>query len=79
MPSQLISAKTRRKNCFSMPSLFSVALQLGPIEIGAILLSGLGFLIMFGYSSATGGYQDLIKTTLDNDDARRKKNSSNNN
>ena len=57
-----------------MPSLFSVALGLSPVEIGIISVAGLGFLIMFGYSSAKGGYQDLIKTTLDNDEATRKKN-----
>ena len=55
-----------------MPTLFSVALGLGPVEIGLILFAGLGFLVMFGYSSAKGGYQDLIKTTLDNDEAIRK-------
>ena len=57
-----------------MPSLFSVALALSPVEIGLILFAGLGFLGMFGYSSAKGGYQDLIKTTLDNDKATRQKN-----
>ena len=56
-----------------MSILFSVALGLGPVEIGVILFAGLGFLAMFGYSSAKGGYQDLIKTTLDNDEIRRKK------
>ena len=58
-----------------MPSFFSVALGLSPVETGLILFAGLGFLVMFGYSSAKGGYQDLIKTTLANDEARRKKNS----
>ena len=58
-----------------MPSLFSVALNLSPVEMVLIVVAGLGFLIMFGYSSAKGGYQDLIKTTLDNDKAIRKKNS----
>ncbi len=57
-----------------MPGLFSIALTLGPVEIGLILFSGLGFLVMFGISSAKGGYQDLIKTTLENDESRRKKN-----
>ncbi len=56
-----------------MPNLFSVALGLGPLEISLILFTGLGFLVMFGYSSAKGGYQDLIKTTLDNDELIRKK------
>ena len=57
-----------------MPSLFAVALDLSPVEIGLILIAGIGFLVMFGYSSTKGGYQDLIKTTLDNDEVRRKKN-----
>ncbi len=60
-----------------MPIFFAVSLGLGAIEIAVILFTGLGFLILFGYSSVTGGYQDLIKTTLDNDEARRKKNSTN--
>ena len=55
-----------------MSVLFSVALALNPIEKGVILVAGLGFLLMFGYSSFKGGYQDLIKTTLDNDENRRK-------
>ncbi len=57
-----------------MPTLFSVALDLGPIELGIIFFAGLSFLILFGYSSAKGGYQDLIKTTLDNDEAIRNNN-----
>ena len=56
-----------------MPILFSVALGLGPLEIVVILITGLGFLVLFGYSSVKGGYQDLIKTTLDNDEAKRRK------
>ncbi|WP_269623430.1 hypothetical protein [Prochlorococcus marinus] len=50
---------------------FSVALALGPVEIGLTLFAGLGFLLMFGYSSFKGGYQDLIETTLKNDELRR--------
>ncbi len=57
-----------------MPFLFSIAICLSPIEIGIILFTGIGFLIMFGYSSVTGGYQDLIKTTLENDQSKRKAN-----
>ncbi|WP_193328928.1 hypothetical protein [Prochlorococcus marinus] len=56
-----------------MPSIFSVALGLGPVEIGVIAIAGLGFIVMFGLSSAKGNFQDLIKTTLDNDEARRNK------
>ncbi len=58
-----------------MHIFFSVALGLGAIEKSMIILTGLGFLIMFGYSSAKGNYQDLIKSTLNNDEIRRKKNS----
>ena len=53
--------------------VFAVALGLSNTEIGVILFTGIGFLVMFGYSSATGGYKDLIKTTLDNDKTRREK------
>ncbi|KGG12166.1 hypothetical protein EV05_1371 [Prochlorococcus sp. MIT 0601] len=56
-----------------MFKLFSVALGLNPLEIAVIIIAGLGFLLMFGISSAKGGYQDLIKTTLDNDERKRQK------
>ncbi len=56
-----------------MLNLLSIALSLTPVESGLIVVAGLSFLIMFGYSSARGGYQDLIKTTLANDEAIRKK------
>ncbi len=52
---------------------FSVALLLSPVEISVTVIAGLGFLIMFGLSSAKGGYQDLIDTTLENDKKRRSK------
>ncbi len=52
--------------------IFSIAINLNPIEKGVILFAGAGFLIMFGYSSVKGGYQELIKTTLDNDENKRK-------
>ena len=55
-----------------MPYLFSVALGLHPLEIAVITIAGVGFILMFGISSAKGGYQDLIKTTLKNDENRRK-------
>ncbi len=34
---------------------------------------GLGFVVMFGLASAGGDYQDLINTTLQNDDLSREK------
>ena len=41
------------------------------------ILMYLGFIILFGFSSSKGGYQDLIKTTLENDEInRRSKNKS---
>jgi len=55
-----------------MPILFAVELGLHPLEIAIITIAGLGFILMFGISSAKGGYQDLIKTTLENDENRRK-------
>ncbi len=58
---------------FRIPMIFSVALGLHPLEMTVILIAGVGFLLMFGYSSAKGGYQDLIKTTLDNDEKRRQR------
>ncbi len=56
-----------------MFNFFAIALELGAIEIGIIIFTGVGFLIMFGIGSAKGGYQDLVKTTLNNDKARRNK------
>ena len=50
-----------------MVTFFAIALDLGPIEISVIAIAGLAFLVMFGLSSAKGGYQDLVKTTLEND------------
>ena len=55
-----------------MPIIFAVELGLQPLEIAIITIAGLGFILMFGISSAKGGYQDLIKTTLENDENRRK-------
>tara|TARA_Y100001968_G_scaffold261219_1_gene249027 strand:+ start:218 stop:403 length:186 start_codon:yes stop_codon:yes gene_type:complete len=52
---------------------FAISLGLNPLEIGAILISGFGFLVMFGIASAKGDFQGLIKTTLDNDKANREK------
>ncbi|WP_036892302.1 MULTISPECIES: hypothetical protein [Prochlorococcus] len=51
---------------------FSVIMGLGVVEKIVIIFSGLGFIIMFAIGSATGGYNDLIKTTLENDELRRK-------
>ena len=53
-----------------MSSIFA-ALVLSPLEISVAFISGLGFIVMFGLASAKGDFQGLIKTTLDNDEAKR--------
>ena len=55
-----------------MMDLFLVSGMISPLEIAISVFSGLFFLIAFGLSSAKGGYQDLIKTTLANDEIKRK-------
>tara|TARA_Y100001968_G_scaffold333927_1_gene401238 strand:+ start:22155 stop:22355 length:201 start_codon:yes stop_codon:yes gene_type:complete len=57
-----------------MAQIFATDLNLSPLSISAIIISGLGFIIMFGIASAKGGYQDLINTTLENDARQRRKN-----
>ena len=59
-----------------MPLLFAVALELSPAAWVATIVSVVGFLVMFGISSAKGDFQGLIKTTLANDQAMRKNRSS---
>ena len=51
--------------------LFAADLGLGPVGIFVTLISGLGFIAMFGIASAKGDYQGLIKTTLKNDEDKR--------
>ena len=50
-----------------MNSLFAIELNLSPITISAIVISSVGFLVMFLIASAKGEYQDLVQTTLKND------------
>ncbi len=57
-----------------MIHLFSIELNLIGIEIGVIIFTGIGFVVMFGISSAKGGYQRLVESTLNNDSIRRKRN-----
>tara|TARA_Y100001968_G_scaffold205253_1_gene188489 strand:+ start:725 stop:913 length:189 start_codon:yes stop_codon:yes gene_type:complete len=56
-----------------MYSIFATDLGLSPLSIGAIVISGVSFIVMFGIASAKGGYEELIKTTLDNDAANRER------
>ncbi len=63
-----------RKEFNEMITLFASELNLSPLSIGVIILSGSAFIIMFAIASAKGGYQDLVKTTLENDEAQRQRN-----
>ena len=51
----------------------AVSGMISPLELGIAIFAGLSFLISFVIASAGGGYQDLVKTTLDNDAAARKR------
>ena len=55
-----------------MSNHLAIALGLSPIQIAAAVISGLAFIVMFGIASAKGDFQDLVKTTLANDLAKRK-------
>ncbi len=52
---------------------FGVSGMITPLELGVAIFSGLTFLITFVIDSAGGGFQDLVKTTLDNDASARKR------
>ena len=56
-----------------MANFFATDLNLSPLATGAIVISGVSFLVMFGIASAKGGFQELVKTTLENDAAQRSK------
>tara|TARA_Y100001968_G_scaffold311683_1_gene334028 strand:- start:163 stop:351 length:189 start_codon:yes stop_codon:yes gene_type:complete len=57
-----------------MPSpLFAIPLNMGTGTWIVTIIAGLGFIVMFGLSSAGGDYQGLINTTLENDEIARKK------
>ena len=53
--------------------LFAVSGMITPLELGVAIFAGLTFFISFIIASAGGGFQDLVKTTLDNDAAARKR------
>ena len=57
-----------------MPSpLFAIPLNMGTGTWIVTLIAGLGFVVMFGLSSAGGDYQGLINTTLKNEALAREK------
>ena len=47
--------------------LFAIPLNLGFATWSVVGIASLGFLIMFGISSAMGDFQGLVTTTLEND------------
>tara|TARA_Y100000766_G_C18817350_1_gene561115 strand:+ start:185 stop:382 length:198 start_codon:yes stop_codon:yes gene_type:complete len=51
--------------------IFAIPLNLGIATWSVIGISSLGFVIMFGISSAMGDFQGLVSTTLDNDKKSR--------
>ncbi len=52
---------------FMSNMIFAVPLNLGIATWSVIGFASIGFLIMFGISSAMGDFQGLISTTLEND------------
>ncbi len=56
-----------------MFKIIAVALGLSNTEIAVIFIAGAGFLVMFLIASAKGGYKELVDTTLQNDQLRRRK------
>ena len=53
--------------------LFAIPLHMGSVTWVVTIISGLGFIVMFGIASAGGDYQGLINTTLENDALAREK------
>ena len=51
--------------------LFAVPLNMGTGTWIVTIISGLGFVVMFGIASAFGDFQGLINTTLENDSIAR--------
>tara|TARA_Y100001968_G_C19385942_1_gene732878 strand:- start:1406 stop:1603 length:198 start_codon:yes stop_codon:yes gene_type:complete len=47
--------------------IFAIPLNLGLATWSVIGITSIGFLLMFGLSSALGDFQGLINTTLEND------------
>ncbi len=45
-------------------SVFAVAIGLGPIGWSVAIISGLGFVIMFGIASAKGDFKGVIESSL---------------
>ena len=57
--------------------LFAIPLNMGTGTWVVTIIASLGFIVMFGLSSAGGDYQGLINTTLENDALNREKKNKN--
>ena len=53
--------------------LFAIPLNMATGTWVVTIITGLGFILMFGVASAGGDYQGLINTTLANDALARQK------
>ncbi len=53
--------------------LFAIPLNMGTGTWVVTIIAGLGFVVMFGLASASGDFQGLINTTLENDALNREK------
>ena len=53
--------------------LFAIPLNMGTGTWAITIIASIGFIVMFGLSSAGGDYQGLINTTLENDAVAREK------
>ena len=53
--------------------IFAIPLNMSTGSWIVTIVAGLGFVVMFGISSAGGDYKDLIDTTLENDAITREK------
>tara|TARA_Y100001968_G_C19417710_1_gene749903 strand:- start:131 stop:334 length:204 start_codon:yes stop_codon:yes gene_type:complete len=53
--------------------IFAIPLNMSTGSWIVTIVAGLGFVVMFGISSAGGDYKDLINTTLENDALTREK------
>ena len=53
--------------------IFAIPLNMSTGSWFVTIVAGLGFVVMFGISSASGNYSDLINTTLENDALTRER------
>ena len=53
--------------------IFAIPLNMGTGTWIVTIIASLGFVVMFGISSAGGDYKGLINTTLENDALTREK------